>query len=227
MIPIGAEIELPRLRQGLYRFFSVALLSPDQAHIDQLIPAGDLLEEMGVDTLAFAQPWLEMRRSLASCSAVTALAGQYIQLFESGSDGRLCPPVESFYMSSPRQGGPAVVTAELESEFNSLGLMVASTRELGADHIASQLELMALMCAQEANSGEAGDLASVSEWTQEQRQFLDDHLSRWVPRFATRVASVGSPGFYRAAVIAVAAFIDHDRELLHVLERQERTGAGP
>jgi TorA maturation chaperone TorD len=220
----SAEIELPRLRQGLYRFFAVAFLPPESARVKQLAAAAHLLDDLGVDTLAFAPPWLEMRRLLDNGVEMQELATRYVRLFESGSDGALCPPVESFYVSSPREGGPALVAAELESAFTSLGLSIASESNLQPDHISAQLELMALMCAQEASAAEQGDLSSVSEWSHEQQQFSDSHLNRWIPYFVSRVQETTSSGFYRALVVSVGAFVDHDRELLHVLERRERTG---
>jgi len=105
----SAEIELPRLRQGLYRFFAVAFLPPEAARIEQLAAAAQLLDDLGVDTLAFAPPWLEMRRLLDNGLEMQELATRYVRLFESGSDGALCPPVESFYVSSPREGGGSSV----------------------------------------------------------------------------------------------------------------------
>ena len=220
----SAELELTRLRQGLYRFFAVAFLPPEQEQIEQLAMAADLLEDLGVDTLAFDQAWKEMIRWLRTPVDVDSLAAQYVHLFESGSDGALCPPVESFYLSSPLQGGTALVTADLEADFNRLGLGVAGRSEQGVDHISPQLELMALLCAQEATAAECGDLESVSTWNHEQLRFSDSRLSRWVPLFATRIPAVATHGFYRVLVGAVHAFVDHDRELLHALERRERTG---
>jgi TorA maturation chaperone TorD len=211
VIPGLEELELPRLRQGLYRFFAAALLPPETARVDQLEPAAGLLEDLGVDTLAFAEPWLAMRRSLAERPTIEALQAQYVHLFESGSDGALSPPVESFYVSTPRQG----------VEYRRLGFEVGTDHQLDVDHICPQLELMALLCAREATAGECGDLTSVAEWNAEQRQFTDTHLSRWMPPFAARVRSAASPGPYCDIVVTLEAFVDHDRELLHVLERTQ------
>lgn len=222
-----AEIEFVRLRQGLYRFFAVAFSPPQAARLEQLDSAASLLDDLGVGTLAFADPWREMRDTLAGRGPFEELEARYVQLFQSGSDSTLCPPVESFYVSSPRQGGPAVVTADLETEYGRLGMAVTSTTELGADHLCPQLEAMALMCAEEAAAVEQGDLASVAAWNQQQRRFTDQHLSHWVPQFAARVRDTRASGLYPAFVAALAAFVDHDRELLHVLERRALTGPRP
>ena len=218
------EIELPRLRQGLYRFFAAALLPPQATRLNQLDPAADLLEELGVDTLAFAEPWLEMRQALATRPSPEVLEAEYVCLFESGSDLGLCPALESFYVSSPRQGGPAVVTADLEVEYQRLGMAVAGGLPLDVDHICPQLELMGLLCANEGAAVELGDLEAVVRWNHEQRQFMDKHLGRWLPCFAARVQESAPRGLYRGLVVALEAFIDHDHELLRALGRRERMG---
>jgi TorA maturation chaperone TorD len=224
VISDSGEIELPRLRQGLYRFFAVAFLPPGEANIARLDPAAQVLQELGVDSLAFAQPWLDMRQTLSTRPSLEALHSEYVNLFESGSDGALCPAIESFYVASPRHGGPALVTADLEVEYQRLGTTVADGHHLDVDHICPQLDLMALLCAREVTAGESGDIQSVTWWNHEQREFTDNHLSHWVPRFATRVREVAPKGLYRALVVALDAFIDHDRELLHVLAHHERAG---
>ena len=111
------EFDLVRLRQGLYRFFAVGLLPPDRLRLDELDGAAELLDALGVGSLAFARPWDVMRGELATRPQVAQLEPLYVQLFESGSDGALCPPIESFYVASPRHGGPAAVIADLEVEF--------------------------------------------------------------------------------------------------------------
>lgn len=224
MIAGPGEVELPRLRQGLYRFFATALLPPREARIEQLTEAADLLEDLGVDTLAFAGLWRDMGQALATRPPLEAIEVQYVHLFEAGSDGALCPPVESFYMSSPRHGGPAVVAAELEVEYGRLGFTVSDKTTAGVDHVSSQLELMALLCAKEATAGECADLRSVAAWNHEQQRFTDNHLSQWIRPFAARVREATPAGLYQNVVDTLDAFVDHDRELLHVLERQERTG---
>ena len=220
------EIELPRLRQGLYRFFAAALLPPQATRLNQLDPAADLLQELGVDTLAFAEPWLDMRQALATRPSPELLEAEYVRLFESGSDPGLCPALESFYVSSPRRGGPGGVTADLKVEYQRLGMAVAGGLPIDVDHICPQLELMGLLCANEGTAVELGDLEAVAKWNHEQRQFMDKHLGRWLPCFAARVRQLAPRGLYRELIVTLDAFIDHDHELLRILDRRERPGPG-
>lgn len=220
MIWIPADAELAHLRQGLYRFFAGAMLPPDADRVDEMVAAASLLARSGIDAFAFAPAWWEVQSELEGLHSLDDLAATHVRLFEAGTDGALCPPTESFYVSSPRQGGPARVLADLDREFRRRGMAVAPDRGLTADHLVPQLELMALLCSREADGREAGQLATVANSIDEQRGFLERHLCRWIPPFAARTATLAPSGLYGVLVAAILAFVDHDRELLHVLNPQ-------
>lgn len=214
---IPAGVGLTRLRQGLYRFFAGAMLPPDRDRIDALLAAGDLLSRSGVDAFAFAPAWWPVRAELERLPGHQELAATHVRLFAAGTDGALCPPSESFYLSEPRQGGPALVLADLECDFARNGVAVATGAGMTADQVSPQLELMAVLCERQAEGTEAGDPDAVADAIARQQQFLDNHLGRWIPRFAARTRRLAGGGLYGAVVAAIAAFVDHDRELVHAL----------
>lgn len=49
--------EIARLRQGLYRFFSLALVPPEPGALDQLAAAADLLDSLDPSRYAFWPDW--------------------------------------------------------------------------------------------------------------------------------------------------------------------------
>ena len=222
-IPEGAE--LAHLRQGLYRFFAGAMLPPDQERVDEMVAAAGLLGRVGIDAFAFASTWWQVHAELQSLQRLDELAATHVRLFEAGTDGALCPPIESYYVASPGQGGPAFVIAEVERDFLRNGSAVVHRAGLSAEHLSPQLELMALLAGREAEGREAGNIVVVSDAIDEQRGFLERHLCRWIPPFATRTTQFAPPGLYRALTAAIATFVDHDRELLHVLSPQLAAGA--
>ncbi|MDH3753703.1 MAG: molecular chaperone TorD family protein [Acidimicrobiia bacterium] len=223
MIWIPAGAELARLRQALYRFFAGAMLPLDQRRLDEMVAAAELLSRSGIDAFAFAPAWWEVRAELRGPHVLDDLAAMQVRLFEAGTDGALCPPTESFYLASARQGGPALVLADLERDFRRSGIEVVR-QGLAADQITPQLELMAVLCRDEAEGRDCGQLDRVANSIDAQRGFLERHLCRWIPPFAARTSQFAPPGLYRAVVAAIAAFIDHDRELLHVMQRADPTG---
>lgn len=204
--------EAAQLRQGLYRYLAAALLPPSPERIELLAESAVLLDEMGIEEYAFAPAWRRLADLMAPPPLFSQLATEYVRLFESGVDGALCPPIESFYTTSARSGGTASVIADLSKEYGDIGLAAAGTGSVTVDHISTELEVMAALCAQEAAHA-AADEASLAEATVAREQaFLEDHLTRWLPDFAERLAAAAAPPFYDAAISAAIAFTHHDLE---------------
>lgn len=214
-------IELARLRQGMYRFFASALLPPDEERMAQLNGAAVLLEEWGIEAFAFAPAWRSMREALDEAPPALELEGEFIRLFESGVDGALCPPNESFYLTSVRGGGAATTMATLEREYGRLGVELAEQGSHSADEASPQLELMAYLCGAEASAQEAGAADEVDRLVGEEAGFLAGHLSRWFGDFADRVASSAPQSFYAALTASAAVFVAHDREMTALLGADE------
>ncbi|MFQ5947271.1 MAG: molecular chaperone [Acidimicrobiia bacterium] len=203
-----------RLRQGLYRFFAAGLLPPDPERLVKLAAAAKLLDEAGIDAFAFAGPWKALVLSVSRLPAAEALQVEYLRLFVVGVDGALCPPVESYYVASPRGGGPAIVTGELEREYRRLGLVSTPARSTASDHVATELELMASLCGRESRAWAKGRVAEVAGILEKEHGFLRRHLGRWFPTFARGVSEKAPPGFYRTLVETAGAFLHHDQELV-------------
>lgn len=210
-------IELARLRQGMYRFFASALLPPDDERLTQLNGAVSFLEEWGIEAFAFAPAWRSMRDALDDAPPVEDLEAEYIRLFEAGVDGVLCPPTESFYLTSIRQGGAATTAATLEREYARIGVVLAEQGKHSADEASPQLELMAYLCGAEAVAREAGAWDEARGFIEEEAAFLEEHLSLWFGDFAERVAARAPRSFYGALTAAAGVFIAHDQELTAIL----------
>lgn len=71
------------------------------------------------------------------------------------------------------------------------------------DHIAVELEFLAMVCAGEVQTGEAADV----EWT-----FIRDHLGQWGLRFAHDVQAATQDPLYRMGASLLAAVLTHVEE---------------
>lgn len=211
----GAELaDTARLRQGLYRFCAGALLPPDQGRVAALRAAATLIDADEVEAFAFGPAWRAVRTEVARLPDIAALAAEHVRLFQATSGGALCPPVESFYLGSARQGAAATTAAGVEAAYRRHGLRFAPGRAHLADEAAPQLELLAHLCGVEAGARERGHEQIAANTIAEQLAFLDTHLARWLPAFAARVRAAAAPGFYRAVVELAEVFVGHDRELV-------------
>jgi len=113
--------------------------------------------------------------------ALQALQGEYVRLFINALPEVPCPPYGSVYLEGSLMGES---TVRLKKLYASYGWQ---TDEM-ADHIAVELEFLALLAALSEDAA-----------VQEDVDFLWDHLHAWAPTFLDRVAENDRSGFYRAA----------------------------
>jgi len=211
--------DVARLRQGLYRFYAAGLLPPDDDRMESLEAGAALLDEMGIEQFAFAAQWWELLAVLEERETVAELRGEYVRLFASGTDGGLCPPMESFYVTSVESGGQATLVSMVEREYREMGLAMGSEARQAPDHAAVELEAMAMLAAEEAALWRSRESdAALARVLNRQRSFIGRRLAQWFPAFQRRVA-VSSDGFYPALVGACGAFLYHDGQYVELLLR--------
>lgn len=213
------EAAVARLRQGLYRFFGGALLTPDEARLESLAAAAKLLDGMGMEAYAFHTQWRVLVTAIHELPANRTLNAEYIRLFASGVDFSLCPPIESYYRTEAKGGGMAAMLASLEREYRSLGLTPVADSE-APDHAATELEVMSALCDGEAVAWSFGNAVNALAALAVQDRFLRDHLSVWFPAFRQRVLDAEALDFYRALIEASHAFLVHDADLIGVMRRE-------
>ncbi|NCO35927.1 MAG: hypothetical protein AUJ92_03870 [Armatimonadetes bacterium CG2_30_59_28] len=80
------------------------------------------------------------------------------------------------------------------------------------DHLGLELEFMAYLCRQESLAIEKGADAQV--WVERQRRFLCEHLTRWLPEFASRLGDKSPQSFYAAATTAIVEFTSNQNNCL-------------
>jgi len=216
--------ETAQLRQGLYRFFGGALLPPENHRTQAVLASAGYLDGLGIEAFAFAGPWDSMLDSLELLPAASDLSAEYVRLFASGMDGELCPPNESFYRADAEGGGLAVAVANVQREYAEMGLSPITTTE-PPDHVTSELEAMASLCAREVAYWDENQPKEARAMLDTERSFLRRHLAVWFPAFHGRVARSGRLAFYTTTVEAAHAFLIHEVDfigwMLGVLEQEE------
>lgn len=147
---------------------------------------------------------------------LTALAVDYARLCL-GSDPREgADPYESVHRN--KEG--LLMQDEWEAVlrlYNELGLARLETTFETEDHLALELECMALLCARQETALLAGNLPEASWWLEQQARMLDEHLLQWVPSFVRRVEKLGQTDFYKAFAILTEEYLKMDRSLLEAL----------
>ena len=101
--------------------------------------------------------------------------------------------------------------ADLAAFYRAFGMELGTLADERHDHLSVELEFMAVLTAQEASalSGVTqGEGLSVCR--DAQRKFLREHLGRWTPAFARRLARVVGDGVLGALARFALAFLERE-----------------
>jgi hypothetical protein len=112
-------------------------------------------------------------------------------------------------------GGVTVNTdrmADAAGFYRAFGLENADGARDRADAISVELEFCSHLAAQRAYLRATGDETGVERVTEATTAFLEDHVGRWVPRFAADVREAADGGPFRALADALEAFVDLEAE---------------
>ena len=194
-------------RAFAYRFLSRAFIAaPDAALLDALLDgvSADEAED------ALAEFYAEARDGDRE-QLRTDIAADYNQLFL-GMSAHPVAPYESVYTS---EEGLLMQEARDEAlaAYRTWGLAVPDSFDLPEDHVALELELMALLADRTAEAARAGNADEAAELVAAQRAFADEHLA-WVAPLADDVQKHARTAFYYGVAALARDTIAADRELL-------------
>jgi DMSO reductase family type II enzyme chaperone len=195
------QSELARLRAALYSLAAQALSVPREAlcaAVDQgavskilrVLLAGlpvsytrgmnqDIPEKLvsGVPEGAFAESIL---------TEYTRLFGLNLQ----------CPQYEGDYLARNSYNSVFVI-ADVSSMYSAFGVQLAGHATERPDHIAVELDFMALLAGKEAHARQMRQIENVRLCRRAQRVFLRSHLSCWAGAFACNLREETRLEFYR------------------------------
>jgi putative dimethyl sulfoxide reductase chaperone len=107
--------------------------------------------------------------------------------------------------------------ADLAAFYRAFGLELTDDASERQDHICVELEFMAVLAAKEAYALEHQiENETLDILFSAQKQFLREHLGRWVPAFARRLARATGNGPISALADLTRCFVIADCERFHV-----------
>jgi TorA maturation chaperone TorD len=140
------------------------------------------------------------------------LAAEYAGLF---LGVRQMPPhpSESVYTSKER-----LIMQKARDEvlmiYRSMGLQRFDKFREPEDHIAIELQFMAEMCGKTSEALKNGKNAEAKKYLDVQRDFLNDHLAKWVPMFAADILKGAKREFYKAIAKITKGYVETDKEVV-------------
>lgn len=155
------------------------------------------------------------------------LESSYIATFDLGSDEKPAISLrESAYVDAEEiqtlvpadEGTPAGLMQDLLRFYHHFGLHITAEpgKRLLPDHLCCQMEMLAFLCARESEPG--ADAEAGESCRRAQRDFLQRHVQRWLPRFThalqQKAPATEAEAFYRAAAgVALSSVSAHARAL--------------
>ncbi len=115
----------------------------------------------------------------------------FVRTFDTDSPLPPCPLYEGMYLESPR----TATMLEVSEFYRHFGLFMnrdEGKREM-PDHICAELEFLHFLTFMES---QAKDTELLKGYVLAQKDFLERHLTRWVPKFCDRLKSSDYVDFY-------------------------------
>ncbi|MFQ5517354.1 MAG: molecular chaperone [Acidimicrobiia bacterium] len=187
-------------RAAVYRLASLAFTYPIQEAFTDLADAApvaaagaELMDEATAAAVAAMRATLE-----TTDRAALEAAHQHAFTLSYNAD---CPLYETAF-SANHLFQQAHHQADISGFYQAFGIHPHGERP---DHLALELEFMYLLTLKEATARERREGQHVAVCRSAQRTFLRDHLARWIPLAASRIALAGGGGFYTDASRLLAA----------------------
>ena len=210
---------IAEVRALLYSALAVGFSAPDEGTLEEVSENISALFQEAKSLFAWRalEDWINSLRASIKESDRTSLKAEYHRLF-GGPYKLLAPPYASLYLESePSIMGPS--TLEVLTTYEEAGFLLSPSYKDLPDHIAAELEFMALLCEEEGRAWRKGDLFQGGKLLVREETFLADHLARWIPHFTSRILASTRYLFYRALASLLNDYVLLDLDSVRALHR--------
>lgn len=164
----------------------------------------DAWERLGEDRCALA-PALELAHSAWRDANLAALRAEYARLFIGGDAVSLH---ETAYGDGRRIAGRPVELADIGGFYLAFGLEISEQAPDLPDHLCAELEYYSLLLVKQTYAQSSGWVEEAEVTAHAARQFLEQHLGRWVHALALCLAEREVRAPYREHVRLLETLID-------------------
>lgn len=220
---------LPTVRGSVYGGLAFAFSPPGE----KFYRAVESKLLCALKSLASALAWPSLKEAGALSDLVekeqhgpgnelASIKTEYHRLFV-GPYQLVAPPYASLYLESePTVMGQS--TLEVLRMYEEAGFVLSPSFKDLPDHIAAELEFMALLCEGEKEAWKREDFSQALTLLSREETFLKEHLVRWIPKFSMRILSTTDSPFYRALASLVQDYVFLDLEGVRAARRLLEAG---
>jgi TorA maturation chaperone TorD len=134
------------------------------------------------------------------------------------------PPWESAYLSQEHLLFQKQ-TLEVRQAYFKYGLLPKHFKQEADDHLGLELDFMFQLSNRSLKILETEDFRRLAEIVQDQKDFLQEHLLKWVPDFSINVIENSQYGFYQGMARILKGYLVLDLQALEELEDMEIVGS--
>jgi len=143
---------------------------------------------------------------------------EYTRLFV-GPQHLPAPPYESVYRN-PERLMMQDETIDVRAIYSRNGFRVARIGQEPDDTIGIELEFMCAMSKSSTDAFAAKDNPKLLQLVSTQKQFCDDHLFKWVPKFCKDILDNSTSEFWKSVATFTSNFLEEDFATLNAFSSQ-------
>lgn len=214
LMPAAALPRVAARRSALYWLLAELFLTcPNQNLVERLRKdlegaAGDAGVNPLVERLATVRDALPEN---ADAATIDQIAVEHTRLFGAISPSYGIPPP---YESVQRETADAAELTIMVSACYSDAGFAAIDQAVPPDHLGVELKFMAMLCHAEMQEWQHNSAANAIQSLDRQRDFLDDHVLKWVPSYLRLIHAQARHVFFRSVAELALSAIPADRALL-------------
>ncbi len=206
--------EMAEQRSNIYKFLSIIYAKEPDKELLEKIMKPDFLNTLSEAGIEFGDEFLKTPNE----KLLEDLIVEYTRLFL--GPGSHISPHESVYIGGYRDKNPKSgllwgdATVEVKHMVEELGYVYREEYNGIPDHLAVELELMGRLTAKEHDVLINEDIREGYKCLLQEKQFLTEHLSRWIEVFCDRVTENAGHVFYREMARLTRDYVLNDTEMV-------------
>ena len=217
----ATETDSAAVRSRLYKLFALVFRYPTPGVYEEL-RSGKFPDEVCVHIASL--PHLETLEN--ECRKMAREVKEYlesvpfpeyetkfVQTFEVGAPAPPCAPYEGEYREGEARTAIMLEVSEFYRHFGLNMSQEEGKREL-PDHLCAELEFLHFLAFKEAQAREGEDQELLKGYILAQKDFLERHLVRWIPKFAAKLQQSAAAPFHVKFAEITSMFVAAEFELV-------------
>ncbi len=120
---------------------------------------------------------------------------------------------ESIYLDKKQRVG-GKCTMKVKKFYDKYAADISKDAIVIADHIGMELSFLDFLCKREAESRESNNKEIAMNCLDAQKEFIDNHICKWIDNFVSEVVEKAAYDFYKAIAFMTRDWLRDDREWL-------------